>query len=289
MKKSKGNGIFLSTPLEEKRGFLFKREDLNPSGSVKDRAILKQVLTYLAEGKKRFAISTSGNAGISLSFWAKKFKFEAVVFVSPRIAPSKLEELKRLKAKLVVTPKPISGGWRFCCKNGFVWLRQSADPAALEGFADIGKELKKQLATKRCDCLFVPLSSGTTFLGIHRGLSPFLRKKIRFFFVQSGFYAPLASFFDQDFYPEGENLTDALVAKIIPQKKRIIQITQKTLGKGVVVQNDQIRKANRYLESLGVKASSEAGAVLAAYWKCLRKRIISSSTRPLFLITSKKR
>jgi threonine synthase len=289
---NKNSTAILSTPLDLINGFLFKREDLNPSGSVKDRAIINQILKATGRGKKKFVISTSGNAGISLAYWSAKFGFESVIFISPNLAKAKFKELKKLKANLVVTHRPISSGWRFSQEKKFIWLRQSKDPLALEGFTSLGKELDWQIKSDRYNppnCIFIPLSSGTTFLGVYNGLSPSIRRKIKFFFVQSAFRPMLAAKFDQNFYPEKDNLTDALVARFIPKKERIITIAKKTSGGGVVVQNTQIREASNWLEKHGINASPEAGAVLAAYWKCLKRKILLPSDRPLFLITAKKR
>jgi threonine synthase len=289
---NKDSAVILPTPLDLINGFWLKREDLNPSGSVKDRAIVKQLLAGIRQGKRKFAISTSGNAGISLAYWSEKLAVESVIFVSPSLTKPKLAELKRLKANLIVTPRPISDGWRFARQKKFVWLRQSEDPLALEGFIGLGKELDRQIKDSGNglpDCLFVPLSSGTTFLGVYNGLSATVRKKIRFFFVQSAFRPILAAKFDQDFYSEKDNLTDALVARVIPKKEEIISIVKRTSGSGVVVQNAQIRQANDWLKKHGVNASSEAGAILAAYWKCLKRKVLSPLDKPLFLITGKKR
>ncbi|MCX6726271.1 MAG: pyridoxal-phosphate dependent enzyme, partial [Candidatus Shapirobacteria bacterium] len=73
------------TPLENIDGIYFKREDFNPSGSVKDRWLSLKIAP-----NQSYVISSSGNAAIS----AQHFSPNVTVFVSPKTNPHKLKLIK---------------------------------------------------------------------------------------------------------------------------------------------------------------------------------------------------
>lgn len=274
------------TPLLKKGGIFFKREDLNPSGSVKDRAIVFQLKKVKEEGKKRVALSSSGNAAISLGFWAKKFGLKATVFVSPKINPNKLSFLQTLPLEIKITPRPISQCFRFCRQEKAVNLRQSTDPNAWRGFSFLGKELKNQLAQRGVfqGAVFFPVSSGATLRGVCQQLTG---PGWRFFIVQPASHPPLASLFDREYQPEKKHWCDALVARVIPFREEIIALVKKSGGGGVVVQNREIIRASSWLEKKGIKTSFEGAATLAAVWKLKEKGVLKNENL-ICLLTGKK-
>jgi len=282
------NQLLLPTPLIKKDGIWLKREDKNPSGSVKDRAIVFQLAKAKKRGFRRVAISSSGNAAISLAFWAKKYKLKGTVFVSPHINPLKLKRLKNEKIEVKITPRPISECVKFCHKEGALNLRQSKDPQARRGFAQLGKELAKQLKERGIEkvAVFFPVSSGTTLLGTTEGL---LKEGIKVFpfLVQPASHPPLASLWDNDFFPERKHLPDALVAKVFPLKEQIIKIIENNQGRGVVVQNKDIIWGDRWLKEGGICVSYEGGLVLGGIKKARKKGWISEKQPVVGLLTGK--
>jgi len=84
-----------------------KCEQLNPGGSIKDRAALQMVLDAMEEGKLKKGMTivegTAGNTGIGLALVAKAFGFEclAVMPNDQTIEKQRMIELHGAKLKLV--------------------------------------------------------------------------------------------------------------------------------------------------------------------------------------------
>ncbi len=277
------------TPIVKIGNIYFKREDFNPTGSVKDRAVICQLEKAESLGFKSVAISSSGNAAISTAYWAKTVDLRATVFISLYTNPGKLKILKKLDCEIRTTPKPIRDCFRYCKINNAYNMRQSLDPAALEGFSLLGKEIKKEVSLgkiEKPEAIFFPVSSGTTLLGICKGLRNNLN--IRLFIVQPASHCPLASLFDKKYKPENKIIADALVAKIIPRKKDIIDSVKKSSGGGVVVQNKDIISADKFLTDNGIETSYEGALTLAGIWKAEKDRIVKKEKPKLCLLTGRK-
>lgn len=250
------------TPLEENNGLYFKREDLNPSGSVKDRWLSQTI-----NPNHQYVISSSGNAAISAQFYNPS----VVAFVSSKINPSKLKLIKNYNLSL----KPVSDAFKYAKNSGFTLLRQSSDPLALNGYSQIATELLRQLPG--ITSLFLPVGSGTTLLGISQNLP----LSVKIFAVQPSSHCPIASVFDHNYTPEPTTITDALSVKLLPLKNKVITAISSHRGSGVVVQNQSAIdcQTNNY--------SAETALTLAGYYKI--KNTMDTGNFPVILVTGVKR
>ncbi len=276
------------TPVVKIGNIYLKREDLNPTGSVKDRAVIYQLEKARKLGFKKVAISSSGNAGISTAYWTNIVGLKSTVFISPRTNPSKIEKLKDLNCNIVVTTKPIRDCFRYCKEKSVYNMRQSLDPTALKGFSLLGEEIKKQIASGKMEkpkAIFFPVSSGTTLLGTSRGLADL---NIGLFIIQPASHCPLASLFDNNYESEDEIIADALVAKIIPKKEDILKHVKRSGGGGIVVSNKKIMLADKFLKANGIETSYEGALTLAGVWKAEKVGIIEKGKNMLCLLTGKK-
>src|SRR2546428_1443284 len=98
------------TPLARVDGVWVKLEYLNPSGSVKDRVASHVLQNGLRRGTLRaggeVVEPTSGNAGIALAYWAKRFGLLAVVFMPENMTEERKTIIRAHGAQLVLTPEP---------------------------------------------------------------------------------------------------------------------------------------------------------------------------------------
>lgn len=224
------------TPLEKQDGYWIKREDLNPTGSAKDRALCLQVENIKKSGKKGAVISSTGNAAISAKYFCDLNNIELVVFVSPKVNKNKLDYLK--DTKTLQTDKPISSAIRHAKSFGMYLLRQSTDPVAQKGYQEIGREIMDQLPF--VTDILVPVGSGTTLYGISNSVP----KKVRLWAVQPASSCQIAGHFDKNYVPEDETSTDALGVKYLPLKEKLIKAIQEHSGGGIVVNEKELRKVN---------------------------------------------
>ena len=207
-----------NTPLIKLENVYFKREDLNETGSAKDRAIIFQIENLKKQGFKEAVISSTGNAAISASHFCQINNIKLTVFVSPKINQNKLELIKKNNCQIIFSDKAISDAIKFSKKNRVYFLRQSTDPSALIGYQEIGKELINELP--QITSIFVPVGSGTTLLGVTQALNP----SIKIFSVK----------------PENTILTDALTVKYQPLKNNVISAVKNSKGSELIIQNEDI-------------------------------------------------
>lgn len=265
-KLSLGEGNTPEIILEE--GLIVKREDLNPTGSLKDRGMAYLISRVLSEGWKNLVLSSSGNAAISAAQYCRLAGINLCVFVSPKIKREKLREIKKQKIKFFQTLRPVSEAVKFAKKNGYYNLRPSQNEFGSEGYQTIAFELVESQG--HIFDFFLPVSSGVALSGIAEGFKV-LGFMPRLHACQSTAVYPIASIFDDDFVPEKESLADSLVAKFTPLKDEAIKIIKESEGGGWVISNQEIVTAQKKLERERIETSAEGALALAAFFKARNK------------------
>ena len=263
------------TPLIEIEGIFFKREDLNPSGSVKDRGLAYQISALYQQGHKNFVISSSGNAAISAAAYCQLANLKLTVFVSPKIPQNKLKKLQSYSIEIIPDSRPISSAARYAKANNAYNLRPSQDALGSIGYQTIAYELAKQLP-KPGGILYAPVSSGATLTGIINGFKIIDENfPMHFWAVQTTAVHPLAGDYDNNYQSEPTSLATGLVAKTSALYKQI----DKHLVGGWVVSNQQIEYAHKWLTRHNITTSYEGAAALAGLFKSLTfKRRIHTPT-----------
>ena len=149
------------------------------------------------------------------------------------------------------------------------------------GYSQLGKEIVEQLP--QITSLFIPVGSGTTLLGI----SQCLPQSVKIFAAQPASHCPIASQFDDQFTPESETITDALSVNLLPLKSKVINAIRNSNGSGVVVQNQAVASAQKFLTAQNILVSAEGALALAAYYKVQKSNICGNY--PVILLTGTKR
>jgi threonine dehydratase len=267
-----------NTPLVKVENVYFKREDLNPTGSAKDRALIFQIENLKKQGFNQAVISSTGNAAISASHFCHLNQIKLTIFLSPKVNQNKLELIKKNNCQIIFSDKAISDAIKFSKKNKTYLLRQSTDSSALIGYQEIGKELVKELP--QITSIFIPVGSGTTLLGISQRLNP----SVKIYAVQPASNCPLSKFFDSDYQPETENITDALSAKYLPLKSQIISAIKNSGGTGLIIQNNEILEAQKILDLNEIKTSLEGALAFAGYKKAIKNNL-NIGNYPVVILT----
>lgn len=267
-----------NTPLIKLENIYFKREDLNETGSAKDRAIIFQIENLKKQGFKQAVIPSTGNAAISASYYCHLNQIELTVFLSPKVNPNKLALIKKNPCQVIFSNKAISDAFKFAKKNNYYFLRQSTDPSALVGYQEIGKELNKEIP--EITSIFIPVGSGSTLFGISKSLN----SSVRIFAIQPASNCPISKNFDQDYQPETKNITDAISVKYLPLKPQIISTIKNSGGTGLVVQNRDILIAQQELELRQIKTSLEGVMAFAGLKKAIDNEL-KTGGYPVVLLT----
>jgi threonine dehydratase len=264
------------TPLTKIDNLYFKREDLNPTGSAKDRALPFQIQNLIKNNFTSAVISSTGNAAISASYYCQQANIPLTIFVTPKIDQNKLS---LIKGHIIQSLQPISDAIKFSKANHAYLLRQSTDPSAQIGYGQIAKELLEQLP--QITSLFIPVGSGTTLLGITKELPD----TVKIYAVQPASNPTICSVFTPQYTLEKDTITDALSVKYLPLKKEIIKIIEKHQGSGLIASNQEAINCLDFTQQFSV--SAESALTLAGFNQIKNNPEIGDY--PIILLTGTKR
>ena len=97
-----------NTPIFQFDNITIKLEYKNPAGSIKDRPALFMLKYAFLKGFKEIVEVTSGNTGIALSFYAKKFNIKPTIFMPKSYSIERQKLLKAYGANLILTDGNIN-------------------------------------------------------------------------------------------------------------------------------------------------------------------------------------
>ncbi len=263
-------------------GIGFKCEYENPTGSVKDRGIVFQLAKAAESGFTDAVISSSGNAAISATNYCKLYGISLQIFVSPRINKGKLITLRDYGCQININSRPVSSAYKYAKEKNAYNLRQSTDVSATYGYQTIAYELMED--NPDIDAIFLPVSSGTTMVGIYDGYKNHM-KIPSIHFVQTEAVHPVASLYDKDFHDKKVSLGDAIVAKFTVRERQIREIVEKNRGFGWVISDREMEENHIWLRNNGFVCSYEGAAVLSALHKSQKKGY--KYKNPVCLLTGK--
>ena len=164
-----------------------KLENLNPSGSLKDRIALKMIEDAEKRGdlKKGYTIveSSSGNTAIALSFVGGLKGYRRVIFLPEIVAEEKIRMIKRYGAETRIVKvgkdskdSSVHGSYievpgRIMCKEmeekepKVWWAHQFSNPSNYKAHMKLGEEIISQMENK-IDAFVASIGTGGTLFGV---------------------------------------------------------------------------------------------------------------------------
>lgn len=279
LENSAGNTALQSLSDGDRELFL-KREDLNPTGSHKDRSLCFQLSAHISDGVDHFAISSSGNSVISaVSLVKDRPDITLDIFLPTKLSDAKKTRLEAVAAVSLDTDreifqhnnlifhfstKPLSDSIKASRTSGAKLIRGSQDPYAVEGFKSLGYEILEQ--RPEVTDIFIPVSSGTTLVGVAKALTE-LGTSVRVHACQTEAVNLIAREFDKDFTPADDSIADSIVDKIGHRRAEVINAVRSSRGGGWVIADSEIGKAQDFLSSNGIHCSADGALALASYKK----------------------
>lgn len=266
----------------------FKREDLNPTGSWKDRATAYKLTKLVANNVKKVVIASSGNAAISLLTYISKLKLQidVHVVVSPKVDEKKktiLEDISKLsKSKIYYEERAKSFSVKLALKLGGVLIKSSTDEDLSSAYISLGLEINKHINIDKNNIVFASASSGTAAVGIIRGVNSkydLEKQNIRFVVTQTQSCAPLVAEFNQILLPFKEpSLADAIVDKSMLRKYQLIKSLDLTNGDALAIKNPELEEASDFVSKLGLTETLSYNSLLpvAGYLR-LRHKLVESN------------
>lgn len=291
---SEGNTSEINMPnIAEELGFkelIFKREDMNPNGSHKDRLLAYQISRAKENGEKILIISSSGNAAVSAAAYCRLAGIRLIVFVSPKTDKIKISKMAEYGAKVIISRHALTladlASKKFEIKN----LRPGVDESSYYGLKSVAFEIFEHCG--EIDAIFIPTSSASTILAVAEAFNELItigeiKKMTAIYAVQTAKIHPIAGQFDKNFISENDSLARGIIAKKIKKEKlvKINDAINKTNGGGAVVCNADIIKAHEILKKSNIETGYESAAGFAGAIK-MREKI--KGKKIAVLLTGKK-
>jgi threonine synthase len=155
----------------------YKLENLNPTGSYKDRGTAVLAAHLLERGINRVVEDSSGNAGASLAGYAARVGIKARIFVPESASGPKREQIVQYGAELVPVPgerKEATRRVREEADRGTPYASHAYIPFGLAGIATIAYELLEQIKNE-IGTVIAPVGHGGLLLGIMMGFEALLQ------------------------------------------------------------------------------------------------------------------
>jgi threonine dehydratase len=165
----------------------FKLENLQMTGSFKERGALNRLLTLTPDEAKRGVIAASaGNHGMAVAFHSHRLNISATI-VMPLHAPLiKVTRVRQYGAQTVLHgadyDEAFAEAYRLAQERGLIFIHAFDDPWIVAGQGTIGLELYEQ--NPDLDAVVVPVGGGGLIAGIALVLKT-LTPKIRVIGVQA--------------------------------------------------------------------------------------------------------
>ncbi len=239
------------------RDVYLKREDEHKYGSHKGRSIPLMIKKYFKSENeiRNFVISSSGNAAIAAVKAVQQHnknnpgkELTLRVFVGMKINDKKMKILTTLVEDERVTveqvERPKQTAFQHKNEEGIIFLRQSTDDNALEGYFELAKEIGNIPNIK---AIFVPTSSGTTAQALGETFME-MGVKIQIHIVQTTSCHPISEVFDTDITNKDFSVAGAIVDHVAHRKEKVVDQIKLSSGHGWIVTNDEIKSAREIVK-----------------------------------------
>lgn len=165
-----------NTPIVEYNNLYFKLEYKNPTGSIKDRAAYNILTNYLEKNiiKKgdTIVISTSGNIGISISYFGKLLGLNVIVTMPSNMSVERIKLMEQYGAKVILTDetKGMLGSnqeaKKIAKENNYIEINQFTNIYNQEAHFNTIKEIIEDLPD--VDYIVCGIGSAGTISGISK-------------------------------------------------------------------------------------------------------------------------
>ncbi len=284
------------TPLVKfSENLYFKLENLNPTGSFKDRGstILISALHKKLEATREYiSEDSSGNAGASIAAYAARANLKAKIYVPENVSGPKFNQIKFYGAEVVKVAGSRSMVAEKAQKSerGKVYVGHILHPLFRDGIRSLAYEIVEQLCWRSPEHVYLPVSAGTLLLGVINGFkhlfeSNVIEKMPQIVACQTSQVSPLYHKFKNLSYTPPERITsiaDALVSVNPPLLDLMIEELRKVNGEAVVVEENEIFDAFTELARKGFFVEPSSAVAYAA---CKRQKEMSKKDVSVIILT----
>lgn len=256
------------------RNFWAKLENLNPSGSFKDRATA--VLTSVLRGRDFWNVieDSSGNAGGSLALYSSAFGIHSRIYIPSGTSGPKRRQIEVCGAEVVQVDGARENAHKAALeavgREGLPYASHAAQPFGMAGIATIAFEIWETLG-EIPGTVFCPIGHGSLFAGILMGFDALVQAGIassrpKLVGVQPEVCAPVVSSWEERPFSgsSGSSLAEGTMVENPARKEEILASLDKDQDQLVSVTEMEIAEAHRSLIQAGLYVEPTSAMVLAA-------------------------
>ena len=147
----------------------FKLDNLQMTGSFKERGALNRLLTLTqAEAERGVIAASAGNHGMAVAFHSRRLSVESTIVMPVHAPLIKVGRVRQYGAQTVLHGEDYDGAFteaqRLSQERGLTFLHAFNDPTIVAGQGTIGLEIFEQ--NPRLDAVIVPVGGGGLIAGI---------------------------------------------------------------------------------------------------------------------------
>jgi threonine dehydratase len=256
----------------------FKLENLQMTGSFKERGALNRLLTLTPEEARRGVITASaGNHGMAVAFHCRRLNISATI-VMPLTAPLiKVARVRQYGAQSVLHGNDYDSALlealRISQQTGLNFVSPFDDPAIVAGQGTIGLELYEQ--NSDLDAVIVPVGGGGLIAGIALALKT-LNQKIRVIGVQAAAVPSMKAALEKGepvCVPPATTIADGIAVRAVGSTP--FEWVKRYVDEIVTVSEAEI--ANAVLLLLEIEKTVAEGAAAAPLAAILNKKVSLAS------------
>ena len=276
----------------------FKLENLNPTGSFKDRGstVLVSALHTLVKKAGAFiSEDSSGNAGASMAAYAARAGLKTRIYVPENVSGPKFNQIKFYGAEVVKVSGSRSKVAEEAQKTerGKFYVGHILHPLFRDGIRSLAYEIAEQLGWPIPERIYLPVSAGTLLLGVIKGFKHLIESNVieampRIVACQTRQVSPLYHRFKNLSYTSPERITsiaDALVSVNPPLLGFMVKHLREADGDAVLVEEDEIFNAFIELARKGFFVEPSSAVAYAAYKKQLKNKEASKDDKTVIILT----
>ncbi len=276
----------------------FKLENLNPTGSFKDRGstLLVSALHRLIKKAGGYIFEdSSGNAGASIAAYAARAGLKAKIYVPENVAGPKLNQIQSYGAEIVKVAGPrskVAEEAQKAVKKKF-YVGHIFHPLFRDGTRSLAYEIAEQLNWRVQARVYLPVSAGTLLLGVISGFKHLVDSNVieampEIVACQTQQVSPLYHRLKNLSYTPPERITsiaDALMSVNPPLLDLMIKRLEEANGDSAMVGEDEIFNAFKKLAKKGFYVEPSSAVAYAAYEKQLKNKEISKGEGAVIILT----
>ncbi|HVO37018.1 MAG TPA: pyridoxal-phosphate dependent enzyme [Candidatus Acidoferrum sp.] len=276
----------------------FKLENLNPTGSFKDRGsttLISALHQQIRKVKGYISEDSSGNAGASIAAYAARARLPAKIFVPEKVAGPKFNQIQFYGAQVVKVSgsrNKVAEKAQKTQKDGF-YIGHIFHPLFRDGIRTLAYEIAEQLDWQAPERIYLPVSAGTLLLGVLHGFQHLLQSNViktmpKIVACQTKQVSPLYHRIKNTNYTPPRKITsiaDALVSTNPPLLDLMEKHLKKANGDAVTLEEKETIKAFTELARKGFYVEPSSAVAYAGHKKQLATMEASKEDTTVIILT----